>query len=162
MTVFKATNGYGVWYGSLDGETWVHFPCEPRPGDEAHIAANLEPEGHGSAIFPAWQRQAPVTHAELVQRRFYFASVEYEPGKTHDRSTQMTTILEVIEVAPETKALLQEEAARRELSLAQVIGEMLDDLAQDKEDAEEAQRILAGGDLSDCKTLDDLRKAWGK
>ncbi len=48
-----------------------------------------------------------------------------------------------IEVAPETETQLKEEAARRGLPVAQVAGEMLDDLLQDKEDAEEARRILA-------------------
>ena len=57
----------------------------------------------------------------------------------------MTMILEVIEVAPETAAQLQEEAARRELPLGQVIGELLDALVQDRGDTEEAARILTDG-----------------
>jgi hypothetical protein len=74
----------------------------------------------------------------------------------------MTLTTDPIEVAPETEAQLQAEAARRGLPLARIIGELLDDLIQDREDAQDAQCILAGGDLSDCYTLDDLRKAWGK
>jgi len=67
-----------------------------------------------------------------------------------------------IEVAPETEARLQQEASRRGVPIEHVAGEMLDDLLQDIEDAHEAQAILAGGDLSDCYTLNDLRRALGK
>ena len=76
--IHKATNGYGVWYGSLDGETWVHFPCEPRPGDEAHITANIDHPGTPGVVFPGWQRQAPKLRSELVKLRFYFGAIAYK------------------------------------------------------------------------------------
>lgn len=50
----------------------------------------------------------------------------------------MAVILEVIEVAPETKAQLQEAAAQRGISLSQIIGEILDRQVQGQEDVEEA------------------------
>jgi len=48
-----------------------------------------------------------------------------------------------IEVAPETQAWLEAEAARLGLSLGQLAGDMLDDALQDIEDVEEARRVLA-------------------
>ena len=65
----------------------------------------------------------------------------------------------LIEVAPETEAELQAEATRRGLSVSQVAGEMLDDMLQDKEDAEDARRILAETEPEEWRTLDELRAA---
>ena len=65
----------------------------------------------------------------------------------------------LVEVAPETEAQLHEEAARRGLPVSQVAGEMLDDMLQDKEDAQEARRILAETKPEEWRTLDELRAA---
>ena len=67
-----------------------------------------------------------------------------------------------VEVAPETEAALQEEAARRGVAASQIAGELLDDLLQDKADSEDARRILATSDPAQRRTLDELRQALGK
>lgn len=50
-----------------------------------------------------------------------------------------------VEVAPEIKAWLEQEAARRGVPLYQLASEMLEDALQDLQDVEEARRILADG-----------------
>jgi len=47
-------------------------------------------------------------------------------------------------------------------AIARGLEEMRADAALDAEDIETARRVLADGDLSDCRTLDDLRKAIGR
>lgn len=64
-----------------------------------------------------------------------------------------------IEVAPETEAQLQEEAARLGVPVEQLVSEMIDDLLQDKEDAEDARRILAETKPEEWRSLDELRAA---
>ena len=75
--IHKATDGKGTWYGSLDGELWVHFPVKPMPGDEKYIRANLEPEDASTlAARLARKRPAPVTRHDLAQRGFTFDPVK--------------------------------------------------------------------------------------
>ena len=47
-------------------------------------------------------------------------------------------------------------------AVARGLEEMRADAALDAEDVETARRVLAEGDLSNCGTLDDLRKAIGR
>lgn len=63
----------------------------------------------------------------------------------------------MIKVALETQVTLQEEAARKGISMEQVAAAILDETLQEREDLAEAQRRLADGNLDDCYTLDDLR-----
>ena len=68
----------------------------------------------------------------------------------------------IIEVAPERQTLLDEEAARRGVSPAELAGALLDEMLEDLEDVAEARRRLAQTKPEEYRTLDDLRKALGR
>jgi hypothetical protein len=72
-----------------------------------------------------------------------------------------------LNLPPESASRLHEEAQRLGLSEEAAASALLDRLlaemaAEDQQDIEDAKRILAEEDLSQCYSLDDFRKAIGR
>lgn len=67
-----------------------------------------------------------------------------------------------IDLPADRQEILNSEAARRGVSPEQLATDLFDEWLEDLADVENARRVLGEGDLSDCYTLDDLRKAVGK
>ena len=73
-----------------------------------------------------------------------------------------------IELSRYAKNVFEEVAKERGIPFEEVVAlypnpseELLEEL-EDEVDAADAERILATLDRAECKTLDDLRQAWGK
>ena len=72
-----------------------------------------------------------------------------------------------LNLPPESASRLQEEAQRLGLSEEAAAAALLDRLlaemeADNRQDLEDAKRILAEEDFSQCHTLDDFRKVIGR
>jgi len=72
-----------------------------------------------------------------------------------------------LNLPPESASRLHEEALRLGLSEEAAASALLDRLlaemeAEDRQDLEDAERILADEDISKCHTMDDFRKVLGR
>lgn len=73
---YKATDGRGRWYGSLDGEMWVRFNHEPTPDGECHVKAVLSVLSNPDTIFFKQKQQHFQTRDALQRQGFTFSGVE--------------------------------------------------------------------------------------
>lgn len=65
----------------------------------------------------------------------------------------------LLDMPPETEAILRQEAQQRGLTVERYVVELVEDTILDREDAAEARQIKAATKPEEWRSLDDLRAA---